>query len=356
MTSRRLMVGLLTVLGALAASGNAWAVTTVSRSGNVITITGGAEANYVDQPSSGDSGPLLYSDPAGINYGPGCADNHTGNTVVCGNLGPGLVTNVSLGAGDDTFRPEATITTSPRLVVDLGPGNDTTWGSAHDDVLNGGDGNDRINGRGGNDTIDGGAGQDQLSGAGGDDTVIGGPGRDSLFGDGEFTAFNYGNDTLRAHDGEVDALSCSFGADVAEADPTDVFDVLGDCEQVDRSGAGGGLAVTIGAPSGTKLGALLRGKSLRFRSTFSAPCRAAVGLVVRRREARRLGIGRKDTIIGRAGGDVPEAGTYATTMKIATKYRAKLRRARSVTSYIVLVCTDAGGVDATAARKAVLRR
>lgn len=134
----------------------AWGVTTVSRAGNAITITGGDEINYLDQNSAGDSGPLTSTDPNGINFGAGCAGAGTGNAVVCGNVGPGLVANVSLGGGDDTFRPESTILTFPALVVDLGAGNDTMWGSANNDTLTGGEGNDVINGRGGSDAIDGG--------------------------------------------------------------------------------------------------------------------------------------------------------------------------------------------------------
>ncbi len=68
-------------------------------------------------------GPLTYTDPGGITFGAGCADAGTGNAVVCGNVGPGLVANVSLGGGDDTFRPEFTILTFPALVVDhIAPG------------------------------------------------------------------------------------------------------------------------------------------------------------------------------------------------------------------------------------------
>jgi len=373
---RVLCSALMVVTVTALSSSSALAATYVSRSGNTVTITGGDEVNYVDQISYGDSGPLRYKDPAGMTYDTGSCTDVGDNTVECGTLAPGLVANVSLGGGDDTFRPESTMSTSPRLVVDMGAGNDTMWGSANNDSVQGGDGDDVINGRGGNDTLDGGPGNDQVSGAGGDDTVTGGPGRDSLFGDGEFSGFSWGNDTLQARDGEIDALSCSFGADTAVADAADTFDVLGDCEARDISaapgngdggapGTGGGnpsggggttLAAAIGKPAAVKLRSLLSGKALKFTVTFTGACKAAAGLVVRASEAKRLKIGKADTLIARDTATVPQAGTYAARLKISKRYRTKLKRARKLTAYIGVVCTDAAGGRAQAARKVVLRR
>jgi hypothetical protein len=359
------------IIVAVAAS-QALGVTTVSRSGNTITITGGDEANFVEQPTMGD--PLLYSDAGGLNFGAGCVDFGPVSgkpTVQCGTYGPGLVANVSLGGGDDTFQPDATLITAPRLVVDLGPGNDTMWGSALADDIRGGAGDDNINGRGGNDTLDGGDGNDRLSGASGDDTVIGGPGRDSLFGDGEFSGFSYGNDTLQARDGEQDALSCSFGADTAVADANDIFDVLGDCESRDISsgtapGPGPGvtpppgatpLQVGLAAPATAKLRALAAGKPLRFRVQFTAACRTTATLVLRAPEARKLRLPRRLTVIGRDSAQVPDAGIYAATLKVLPKYRPALRRARnSVKVDIRVVCRDASGATAAATRRVNVTR
>jgi len=370
MTSRRLVAPLALIV-LLAAVQMAAGVTTVSRDGNIVTITGGDEVNYVEQPTMGD--PLLYSDPAGINFGSGCADFGPVSgkpTVQCGNFGPGLVANVALGGGDDTFRPEATLLTAPRLVVDLGAGNDTMWGSALNDEIQGGTGEDSINGRGGNDSIDGGDGNDTLFGASGDDTVTGGPGRDSLFGDGEFSGFSFGNDTLQARDGELDQLSCSFGADIAVADANDVFDVLGDCEQRDIGSAGPGpgpgitpppgttpLQVGLAAPATAKLRALGTGKPLNFRVQFTAACRTTATLVLRAPEARKLRLPRRLTVIGRDSAQVPEAGTYAASLKVAPRYRAAFRRARnSVKVDIRVVCRDASGATASATRRVNVKR
>lgn len=362
---RTVLGGALTAVLVFGFGAQASATTTVSRSGATITITGGDEVNAVEQPSNGDSGPLLYSDAAGINYGAGCTDAGS-NTVACGEKGPGLVAEVSLGGGDDTFRPEAVITTFPHLNVDLGAGNDTMWGSALNDVLKGGPGDDTIIGRGGNDTIDGGDGRDRLTGSDGDDTITGGAGIDSLFGDGEYTSLSgYGNDTLNARDGEIDRLACDFGADAVVADANDTFDVLGDCEQRDIAaagspppapGSGTPLAVKLGAPAALKLGALLSGKALRFRVTFTGACRATAGLVLRAAEAKRLKAGKKDTIIAADVADVPQAGVFPAVLKVTKAYRKKLRRAKKVTAYLVVVCSDGAGANPSATRKVILKR
>ena len=369
-TRRIVLSGALTATVLMGITAQALAVTTVSRSGNTITISGGDEVNYVDQ---GDSyGAVLYTDPAGISFGAGCTDAGS-NTVDCGAPGTGLVAEVSLGGGDDTFRPNAAQTNFPRLDVDLGAGNDTMWGSALNDTLRGGAGDDTIVGRGGNDTIDGGDGRDRLSGSDGDDTLTGGPGIDSMFGDGEYTSLSgYGNDTLNARDGEIDALSCGFGADTAVADASDTFDAIGDCESLDRSAtgtpppAGGGtvppaggatpLTVALNAGATAKLGSLLSGKALKFTATFSGACSAVAGLVLRAPEAKRLRVGTAETVIASRTAAIGTGGSFAATLKISAKYRAKLRKAKRFTAYLALVCSDAAGGRATAVRKIVLRR
>lgn len=74
-----------------------------------------------------------------------------------------------------------------------GGGNDSLGGGLDDDTLNGDggndelfgdDGNDVLIGGGGNDSLDGGIGDDELRGLGGNDTLNGGLGSDDLFGSG----------------------------------------------------------------------------------------------------------------------------------------------------------------------------
>lgn len=355
---------LLSLFFLAASAAAALGVTTVSRAGNTFTVTGGDEVNYVEiKPGGGDSGPVRFRDPGGLNFGAGCVD--VGDfTAECGLAGPGLVANVTLGGGNDTFRPEYTLTTFPALVVDLGPGDDTTWGSANNDTISGGDGADTVIAMGGQDTIDGGAGNDRLTGSSGDDTITGGPGVDSLFGDGEFSGFSYGNDTLKAQDGEIDSLSCSFGADTAVADANDVFDVLGDCEsRTIGSGAtppgppaASALNIGLSAPTAPKLAALLSGKPVRMRITISAPCDLEMGLVVPKAEARRLKLGAKSIIIAAGAGSIDAAGTYPVTLRIAKKFRAKLRRQARVRVAVVAVCEAADKTTDTAARNLILKR
>lgn len=356
-----LVVSLLLLLGT---SGAALGVTTVSRTGNVITVTGDDGPNVVEIVGS-SSGPVVFKDASGITPGGECTVVDAANAA-CGAPGPGLVANVSLGGGNDIFQPETIITTFPVVVVDLGPGDDTSWGSAGNDTINGGAGVDNINARAGQDTIDGGPGNDRLEGAAGDDVVTGGPGTDSIFGDGEFSLGYWGNDTLKAQDGEIDNLSCSLGADTAVADANDVFDVLGDCES--RTIAPGAtppaatpppapaaLNVGLAAPSVPKLSALLSGKKIKTRVNISAPCDLAVGLVVLKAEAKRLKLGQKDVVIGAAAGKIDSAGAYDVTLPILKKFRAKLRGQARVRISVVAVCEAADKTTDIAARKVVLK-
>lgn len=348
-------VSLFLLLGTSAA---ALGATTVSRAGNVITVTGDDGPNVVEILGS-SSGPVVVKDASGVTPGGECSVVDAAN-VACGAPGPGLVANVSLGGGNDIFQPETIITTFPVVVVELGPGDDTSWGSAGNDTINGGDGVDTINARAGQDTIDGGPGNDRLEGAAGDDTVTGGSGVDSLFGDGEFSLGYWGNDTLKAQDGEIDNLSCSLGADMAVADANDVFDVLGDCESRTIGSAAppppSSFSIGLTPPTIPKLGAIAAGKSLRFRVTASAPCNLEGGIVLRKAEARRLKLGNKEIIIGAAAANVPAAGTYPATLTVARKYRAKLRGQARVTAFVILVCDTPAGERDVASRRVVLKR
>jgi Ca2+-binding RTX toxin-like protein len=352
--TRRIPHVFLALILLLATSGSAMGVTTVTRSGTAITITGDDTANAVDIVTAGDAGPLTFKDPQGMVSGGGECAVVDPTTVQCGTAGPGLVATVTLGGGDDIFRPDTIVLTAPVVVVELGAGNDISWGSGGNDTINGGDGNDDINTRGGQDTIDGGPGNDRLAGAGGDDTITGGPGLDSIFGDGEFAGLAYGNDTLKSQDGEIDSLSCSFGADTVIGDPNDSFDVLGDCET--RTLSGGALSVGFGVPKAPKLALFAAGRSLKFNVTVSAPCTLEAGIVLRKAEARRLKIGNKDTIIGAAAAAIRAPGTYAASLSVATKYRAKLRGHARVTTYVLLLCETETGATDTALRRVIIRK
>jgi hypothetical protein len=121
-------------------------------------------------------------------------------------------------------------------------------------------------------------------------------------------------------------------------------------------GPGGALNVSLTAPSVPKLGPLLKGKKVKFAFTVSAPCRGEAGILVKKAEAKRLKLGTKDTVIGAAAAKVPAAGTYSATLTIAKKFRAKLRKAKRVTAFVVVACEAAGGSTDAASRKVVLKR
>lgn len=80
-----------------------------------------------------------------------------------------LGVTMRLGDGNDSVRLGAGV---PAAMLYGDAGNDTLYGSAFDDLLDGGDGNDRLYGRAGNDRIDGGTGTNSLSGEDADDLLI----------------------------------------------------------------------------------------------------------------------------------------------------------------------------------------
>jgi BNR repeat-like domain/RTX calcium-binding nonapeptide repeat (4 copies) len=99
-------------------------------------------------------------------------------------------------------------------------------GTAQAARIAGTDANDRLVGTARADTISGGAGRDLLLGLGGTDFLDGGPGRDRADG-------GAGNDRVAVeYDGSRDTVRCGPGADVVNADLTDV--VGADCELVGR--------------------------------------------------------------------------------------------------------------------------
>ncbi len=117
-----------------------------------------------------------------------------------------------------------------------------------------------------------------------------------------------------------------------------------------------GLSVGLTAPSAPKLGALLRGKKVKFNFTVSAPCRGKAGILVKKAEAKRLKLGAKDTLIGSSTANVPAPGSYPATLTIAKKYRAKLRTAKRVVAFVVVSCQAADGSTDAASRRVVFKR
>lgn len=104
-------------------------------------------------------------------------------------------------------------------------GDDTVYGSAYYDILQGGTGNDTMYGNGGDDALVGQAGNDQLYGGSGNDalwggsvdagadTLDGGAGDDRLYGGGGndlyIHTFNSGVDTI--NDGASETMAAGYG-------------------------------------------------------------------------------------------------------------------------------------------------
>lgn len=355
----------LTAALVLALPAAASATTTATRVGNAITITGDDGPNAVSVDSNGTF--IMYKDPTGPNIvaGEGCFQENP-SLINCGQGGVGLTATVALGGGDDTFDDRVARTDWPIDNVDAGDGNDTVNGSYGNDVLRGGAGNDTLRGLAGNDQIDGGAGDDTIHGGADDDTIVGGPGRDSIYGDGDYSGTTLGgNDTIRVRDGEVDQVTCGWGADAAEVDANDLEDV--DCESVDRpattpgGGSGGGstpagkLAIALARPSRVRLGALAAGKALAVIATFSKPCVGTLKLTVSATEARRAKLGRAKLTIASLTGDTP-AGKVRIALKVKSAYRVKLRRLTRLTTTLSVACTDASGATARRTMPLTLRR
>ena len=355
----RLLAAVLALMAALPAVASA--TTTATRVGNAITITGDDGPNAVSVDSNGNF--IMYKDPTGpgIVAGDGCFQESP-TLINCGQGGAGLTATVTLGAGDDTYDDRVARTDWPVADVDGGDGNDTINGSYGSDVLRGGAGDDTLRGIAGNDQIDGGAGADTIHGGADDDTIVGGPGRDSINGDGDYSGTALGgNDTIMARDGEVDQITCGYGADTAEVDANDLEDV--DCETIDRPGSGpdpgsgsaGTLTVKLAKPRAVTLGALAKGKALVVIATISNDCTGTLKLAVGAAEARRAKLGRAGITIASIAGDAP-AGKVQLSLKIKSAYRAKLRRLTRLKTTLSIACIDASGATARHAMAVTLRR
>jgi Ca2+-binding RTX toxin-like protein len=100
-------------------------------------------------------------------------------------------------------------------------------GGPGDDAQDGGPGDDRIFANHGRDVTDGGDGDDVLWALLRRDVT--GPGDIA----GDVVRGGDGNDRIRVRDGELDAIACGPGFDVARVDFADAVDA--DCERVRRA-------------------------------------------------------------------------------------------------------------------------
>ena len=248
---------------------------TISRAGNVATVTSGA----APAPTTSDD---PQCDVSGLDVNCTGANQlslivvrmGSGNDDVRMQGDPGAEANVELGDGSDFF-----VGSPRRSVVRAGGGADFLQEESASSVLDGGPGSDSITPGLGSDDVIGGPGLDladyvernaplrlSLDGLAndGDPTVgerdnlldmefiRGGDGNDDIRGDDDFNEFEgnegndrldggggfdrllggEGNDDLRARDGLAERVECGTGADRAL---TDDIDAAAGCESVDHS-------------------------------------------------------------------------------------------------------------------------
>ena len=123
--------------------------------------------------------------------------------------------------GDDLV-DGSTLPSWVRFWVLTDKGNDTVWGGAGDDFVNGYTGSETVHGGDGNDWIRTGLDNDLVYGDAGDDEVIAGDGNDTLYGGigADKLGGGPGDDTLAGEEGP-DNLICSDGYDTTDTDNGD---------------------------------------------------------------------------------------------------------------------------------------
>ena len=353
LASLALLAGLLTLPGAAEGS-------VASRSGDVITITGGpGEANNIRFEGECCFYDARITDTATVTAGAGC-DQVSATEVTCGSSNPDTPdVVVRLGDGNDSFDPFSGVR---NVDVDGGSGDDVVAGSSGNDVVHGGEGNDSVEGSSDDDQVFGDGGDDVVRGGSHADAVSGGPGRDQIDGDGSGFGSNNGSDTIDSRDGETDTVACGFGADTVIADSVDVIEAS--CEGVDSAGPAPGpppppgpgsapaTPLSIGLTVGSRgsIAALVSRSGFEFEVSVTAPCRATARITVAARDARRLKLGRRGVRIAAATVALSEAGVYEARLAAARRFRAKLRRLRRVPTTLSFSCSSSEETRRTSRR------
>ena len=225
------------------------------------------------------------------------------------------------------------VTCSPsgitELFVDLGGGDD----QARIDVpmpvtVNGRDGNDRITTGGPDDTLFGGPGNDVLEPGAGADVV----------------QAEAGDDELKIRDGIADQVVCADGNDRVESDDKDQVGADASCESVNGAavpapgGGGGGGSTDAVAPRVEVPGARsMRARRGRFALRVGVDERASLVLsAVLRTRGRSYRL--RAVRVG-AGGP----GVRRVTLRLSSRARAALARARRASARISVTARDEAG-------------
>ena len=96
------------------------------------------------------------------------------------------------------------------------------------------------------------------------------------------------------------------------------------------------------AAAKTKLATLLK-KGLRVTANCSEACSVAAQLQIPAKTAKKLGLGKKLTVIGKGSASSANAGDVGIPVKLTKKAKARLKRARSLKAKLVVTATDAAG-------------
>jgi hypothetical protein len=172
---------------------------------------------------------------------------------------------------------------------------------------------------------------------------------------------------LTAFDFEADVLRCGDGTDTGIVDAIDVT-AAGGCENLsggqstpppDTVGTQP-LTVTVGelTPTPGGLARILRGQPIRFPVTFSAAASTSATLEVSAGEARRLGLGRRKTVIAQGLG-TPLTLTPVTLhaqMRLLWSVRPALRDANRVRATLTVTGAGFSNTPTTATRTITLTR
>jgi len=210
------------------------AITVAKTAADTITVTSTAAAPADTLGYRLTAGKLGIDRTAGEGLAPGLGCTGNATNVTCA---VDFITRlvIDLGPGDDTITAAPSLPVGMHAEVHGGPGRDTLRGAdAGNDLLFGDDGDDVLDGGFGDDRLDGGAGDDALTASLGADTYRGGSGIDTL-------SYASSSAPVRV---TVGAGGADDGA-VGEAD-----DVGGDLERVD---GGTGDDTLIGSGAGELL-------------------------------------------------------------------------------------------------------
>lgn len=339
---KRVLVGLAVLAGVFAVPSVAQA-SVATRTGTQLSIVARAgETNDIVFKEACCAYHDRITDTAGITAAGECAQI-SATEVDCGHV-VNVDVVVQLGDGNDKFYEESSFVRT--FNIDGGAGDDSVdhaIGNASN-IIHGGTGNDTIHGGSGADQVFGDEGNDIVTGGPGADAVSGGPGRDQISGDGGLY-LDGGSDVIDSRDGEVDQVTCGYGADTVTADRIDVLESGGECESVDAAvipPTASTFAVALGAKRNAKIAALVSKRGFLFAVAVNAQSRCTGKIVVAAAEARRVGLGRGSVTLASQTTNVPDAGTYAAGLAAAPKYRTKLRSLARIRTTLSFSCVSAG--------------